>query len=113
MDGNPKSLSNLHIKQRLSIGFAFVILVMLVPGLLSLYGLTRVEHLIAEKITITAQERDTADGAMTGSGMELTSELKRIRGLAIMATVTSLICAVLLSFMMTRLISRAIDHRDS
>ena len=110
MDGNPKSLSNLPIKQRLAIGFAFVIIVMLVPGLLSLYGLTRVENLIAEKITITTQERDTSDGAMTGGAMELTSEMKRIKGLAIMTTVTSLICAILLSFMMTRLISRAIDH---
>ena len=110
MDGNSKSLSNLPIKQRLAIGFAFVILVMLVPNLLSLYGLTRVENLIAEKITITTQERDTPDGAIAGSGMELTSGLKRIKGLAIMTTVTSLICAVLLAFMMTRLISRAIDH---
>ena len=113
MDGNPKSLSNLPIKQRLAIGFAFVILVMLVPGLLSLYGLTQVENLIAEKITITTQERDAAEGAITVGGIELTSELKRIKGLAIMTTVTSLICAVLLAFMMTRLISRAIDHRDS
>ena len=113
MDGNPKSLSNLPIKQRLAIGFVFVIIVMLVPGLLSLYGLIRVEHLIAEKTTITTQERDSAEGGITVGGNELTSELKRIKGLAIMTTVTSLICAVLLSFMMTRLISRAIDHRDS
>jgi hypothetical protein len=110
MDGNLKSLSNLPIKQRLSIGFAFVILVMLAPNLLSLYGLTRVENLIAEKTTITTQERDAAEGAITSVGMELTSELKRIKSLAIMTTVTSLICAVLLSFMITRLISRAIDH---
>lgn len=110
MDRHPKSLSNLPIKKRLAIGFAFVILVMFVPNLLSLYGMTRVENLIAEKVTITTQEMDTTDVAITGGGTELTSELKRIKGLAIMATVTSLICAVLLSFMMTRLISRAIDH---
>jgi hypothetical protein len=113
MDGNAKSLSNLPIKQRLAIGFAFVILVMLAPNLLSLYGLTRVENLIAEKTTITDQELDTTDGSINVGGMELTSELKRIKSLAIMTTVISLICAVLLSFMMTRLISRTIDHGGS
>lgn len=113
MDRKPDQLSNLPIKQRLAAGFAFVIIVMLVPGILSLYGLTQVENLLIKKATIIDHERDATDGAIMVGGMEIVSELKRIKGLAIMTAVSSLICAVLISFMVTRLISRAIDHEYS